>query len=97
MKTILVLAVTAFCVAGCRNKENMGAAPNETQAQNSTEAMTPNKKFSTTNSIQGTSVPREDGNLDRGATRDNDPVNNAPGPKGTGLNQTGPGSGTATK
>ncbi len=96
MKAIWILLGAALLV-GCNNEKGVATRDDRVRTGTGNKGASPNQSFTVSNSSQQTSVPREGGNLDRGASRDNDPTRNAPGPNGTGLNQQGPGSGPATK
>jgi hypothetical protein len=97
MKSIWVCAVTALACVGCNNDKGVPGRDDSVQTGHGNPGATPNQIFTVSNSSQQTSVPREGGNLDRGATRDNDPSRNAPGSGGKALNQSGSGTGTETK
>lgn len=84
--------LAALAVAGCNNEKGVPGPDSRVQTGRGTPGATPKQEFTVTNSNEGTSIPREGGNLDRGATRDNDPSKNAPGPRGTALGQDGPGT-----
>jgi hypothetical protein len=97
MKPNMGLLVAALIVAGCNNEQGVPGNDSRVQTGRGTPGATPKQEFTVTNSNEGTSVPREGGNLDRGASRDNDPARNAPGPNGSALDQKAPGTGPATK
>ena len=87
---MLVLAMSLAFV-GCNNEQGVPGNDSRVQTERGSPGATPNQEFTVTNSNMGTSVPREGGNLDRGVTRDNDPSRNAPGPRGTALDEQGTG------
>jgi hypothetical protein len=95
-KTFLLMAV-AVSLTACRNERGAPAPDGRVQTERGTPGATPNQQFTTTNSNQGTSVPREGGNLDRGVTKSNDPLRNAPGTKGQALDASGTGTGKDTR
>lgn len=97
-RNLFFIIAGSLVVLGCNNEKGSPAADERVTIGGGTiKGATPNQEFTVSNSIQQTSVPREGGNLDRGATRDNDPVRNAPGPDGKALNQSGTGTGKETK
>ena len=81
-------------VAGCNNEKGVPGRDDRVITGQGSKGATPNQEFTVTNSSQQTSVPREGGNLDRGTTRNNDPIRTAPGPDGKALNQNGTGAGS---
>ena len=97
MRNTLLLAATLLAWAGCNNERGVPGRDDRVQTERGTPGATPNQKFSPTNSNMGTSVPREGGNLDRGVTKDNNPIQNAPGPDGKALDASGSGTGKETK
>jgi hypothetical protein len=96
MKLIWVL-LGATLLVGCHNDQNVPRADDRVRTETGNKGATPNQSFTVSNSSQQTSVPREGGNLDRGATRDNDPSRNAPGSGRSSPTLNGPGTGPATK
>jgi hypothetical protein len=97
MRHTLCLATIVVALLGCRNEKGVPGRDDRIQTGRGTPGATPNQEFSNTNSNMGTSVPREGGNLDRGATRDNIPNQNAPGTGGKALDTRGTGTGSETR
>jgi hypothetical protein len=97
MKLNMILMIGTTALVGCNKDQGVPANDSRVQTGRGTPGATPNQQFTVTNSNQGTSVPREGGNLDRNVTKDNDPVRNAPGPDGTALGPQGGGTGSSTK
>lgn len=86
----LAIAAAGLLV-GCDNERGVPGRDDRVETGRGTPGATPNQQFTVTNSSQGTMIPREGGNLDRGVSRDNNPAANAPGPRGTALDQQGTG------
>jgi hypothetical protein len=97
MKRNLFFGIAVLLVVGCNNEKGVPGRDDRVITGQGSKGATPNQEFTVTNSSQQTSVPREGGNLDRGVTRGNDPANNAPGPDGKALNQSGTGTGPSSK
>ena len=97
MKITLLLAATLLALTGCNNERGVPGRDDRVQTERGTPGATPNQQFTLTNSNEGTSVPREGGNLDRGVTKDNNPIQNAPGTDGKALDASGSGTGKDTR
>ena len=97
MKNTLLLAAAVLALMGCNNERGVPGRDDRVQTERGTPGATPNQQFTLTNSNEGTSVPREGGNLDRGVTKDNNPIQNAPGTDGKALDANGSGTGKDTR
>ena len=89
--------LSLLALVGCSQERGVPGRDDRVQTDRGTPGATPNQQFTLTNSNEGTSVPREGGNLDRGATKDNKPLENAPGTGGKALDASGDGRGSETK
>lgn len=97
MKILILLGTIGLIGMGCNAERGVPGHDSRIQTDRGTPGATPNQKFTVTNSNEGTSVPREGGSLDRGATLSNNPAQNAPGQKGQALDKQGTGFQNDTK
>jgi hypothetical protein len=97
MQKTFFLTSIVLALIGCGKEQGVPGRDDRVQTARGTPGATPNQEFTLTNSNEGTSVPRDGGSLDRGATRDNKPIQNAPGTDGKALDASGTGTGKETR
>lgn len=83
MRGCLLIAACAAALMGCHNERGVPGQDDRVQTGSGRPAFTPNKQMTISNSASQSSVPREGGNLDRGATLEDNPAkyNPLPGAK----------------
>jgi hypothetical protein len=97
MKALVLMVglVAAVALVGCNNEKGVPQNDSRVQTGRGAPGATPNQQFTVTDSVDAVNVPREGGQLDRGASRNNDPIRNAP--NAGSPSQQGTGTGKETR